>query len=130
MTQGSTYGSARKIILVVDDDPAIRILIAREFAGRYDVRVAADGAAAGLQLTMLPSPNLILLDVVMPDFDGFAFAARVKADRRLHTIPIMFLTARTSVADMIQGIKSGARAYLTKPFHVDALRQRIEKELS
>jgi DNA-binding response OmpR family regulator len=130
MSGGATSASAhRKLILVVDDDPNIRTIVARALSPTYDIRQAGDGLAAADELAKLPTPDLIILDVMMPQADGLTFATAAKASPKFKTIPILFLTARTSPADIVKGIQAGARGYLTKPFKIEALREKVAKVL-
>jgi two-component system OmpR family response regulator len=130
MSGGATSAPAeRKLILVVDDDPNIRTIIARALSPTYDIRQAGDGLAAADELAKLPTPDLIILDVMMPQADGLTFATAAKANPKFKTIPILFLTARTSPADIVKGIQAGARGYLTKPFKIEALREKVAKVL-
>jgi CheY-like chemotaxis protein len=93
------------------------------------VREAADGLLAAEALTTPPVPDLIVLDIMMPNADGITFAATLKANPKYKSLPIIFLTARSSPADVVKGIQVGARAYLTKPFKLDELRQKVAKVL-
>jgi DNA-binding response OmpR family regulator len=117
--------AGRKLILVVDDDASTRALVARALSTLYDIRSAGDCVAAASELARPPLPDLILLDVAMPKYSGFAFARMAKGDPKYRSIPIIFLTAKTSASDMVRGIQVGARAYVTKPFSIDALRERV-----
>jgi CheY-like chemotaxis protein len=126
---GSQKGESRKLVLVVDDDPHIRSIVSRALSPTYAVREAADGLLAADALTVPPIPDLIILDIMMPNADGITFAATLKANPRYKSLPIIFLTARSSPADLVKGIQVGARAYLTKPFKLEELRQKVAKVL-
>jgi CheY-like chemotaxis protein len=123
----SSRASGRKLILVVDDDTATRVLVARALSDLYNIRQAVDGRAAMCELAKLPIPDLVILDVMMPNMDGLTFAA--KADPKFRFIPIIFLSAKESPADLIKGIRAGARSYLTKPFRIEMLRDTVTNAL-
>jgi CheY-like chemotaxis protein len=130
MSGGTTSAPAdRKLVLVVDDDPNIRTIVARALSPMYDIRQAGDGLAAADELGKLPTPDLIILDIMMPQADGLSFATAAKANPKYKSIPIIFLTARTSPGDIVKGIQAGARGYLTKPFKIEALREKVAKVL-
>jgi len=101
-------------ILVVDDEPSIVDAVATtlRYAG-YEVDEATDGQAA-LAMVQKRSPDLIVLDVMLPDFDGFEVSRRLRAEDI--RVPILFLTARDAVEDRIAGLTVGGDDYLTKPF--------------
>jgi DNA-binding NarL/FixJ family response regulator len=106
----------KKRVLIVDDEA--NLLIALEACLRaegYEVVAASDAAEALMRLTEAV-PDLIVSDIRMPGTDGFALARHLRASPRTKLVPIVFLTARDSVADRIEGFKSGVDAYLTKPF--------------
>jgi two-component system response regulator MprA len=109
-------------VLVVDDDPKIRSVLGRglHFEG-YDVQLAADGAEA-LKIARETPPDVIVLDVMLPDMDGMEVCRRL---RRGISTPILMLTARDAVPDRIAGLDSGADDYLVKPFEFDELVARI-----
>jgi DNA-binding response OmpR family regulator len=110
-------------ILVVDDDEDIRILL-RELLGRagYRVEEAADGRAALRQLYETP-PALVLLDVSMPELDGYQTLERI---RDLSEVPVIMLTARTQELERVRGLASGADDYVSKPFGRQELLARIQ----
>lgn len=117
-------------ILLVDDTPDILEMLSYclETAG-FRVLMAEDGASA-LQIALSELPDLILLDVVMPDLDGFAVCARLKAQASTKEIPIIFLTGRSETVDKVRGFKSGGVDYITKPTEHDELLARIQTHLN
>ena len=103
-------------ILLVDDEP--NILIALEFLMQqqgYTVETAKDGQAA-LEIMEYYTPDVVLLDVMMPGMDGFEVAKKIREDAALHNTQIIFLTAKGTKEDRRKGYKSGGEIYLTKPF--------------
>jgi DNA-binding response OmpR family regulator len=118
-----------KRIVIAEDDPAIAGMLLKVLSQFYDVTVTNDGASAVAAASKQPPPDLLLLDVMMPGKDGHAVAAAVRALPGLKSIPIIFLTAKTGPAEVIKGIQSGARHYLTKPFKIDDLVQKVKKAL-
>jgi PAS domain S-box-containing protein len=117
-------------VLVVDDDPGIRMICREvlENAG-YVVREAGDGEAA-LSEAKHFRPDLLLLDVMMPDLDGFQTAKRFRADRSGQLTPVIFVSAKGQTADKVRAFKLGAEDYLVKPFDAAELVARVEKALS
>ncbi len=116
-----------RIILVVEDDQSVREMIVRALSSKYKVYEAKDGMQASELVTEIPIPSLIICDVMMPRVDGFSFVRVLKADERLKGVPILFLTARTEPADVMQGIGLGARHYMGKPFKMAELLERVDK---
>ncbi|MFI2753176.1 response regulator transcription factor [Cellulomonas sp. P22] len=121
MTGASVEPEAR--LLVVDDEPNIRELLATSlrFAG-FEVHAAADGASA-LRLARLVDPDLVVLDVMLPDMDGFTVTRRLR-EKGQH-VPVLFLTARDDTADKVQGLTVGGDDYVTKPFSLEEVVARI-----
>lgn len=120
MTPGN--GHSRRI-LVVDDERNIAdvISIALRYAG-YEVETAADGGAA-LEAVESFRPDLVVLDVMLPDLDGFEVAKRMR--ERADETPVVFLTAKDTTADKVRGLTLGGDDYVTKPFSVEELLARI-----
>jgi DNA-binding response OmpR family regulator len=112
-----------KTILVCDDEPDIRELL-RELLGRtgYDVLEVADGHEA-LRTLYGSAPDLVLLDVSMPNLDGWATLERI---RDVSDVPVIMLTARTEELERVRGLKGGADDYVTKPFGRQELLARVE----
>jgi two-component system OmpR family response regulator len=118
-------GEAR--LLVVDDEPTILELLAGtlRFAG-FDVQTAVSGAEA-LRAAAAGRPDLILLDVMMPDCDGFEVVRRIRSGGP--RVPVIFLTARDNVHDRVTGLTLGGDDYVTKPFSLDEVLARIRAVL-
>jgi|SRR5580658_79548 DNA-binding response OmpR family regulator len=118
-----------KTVLVVEDDTDVRGLVVTTLKAKgYKVWEAADGLQASELLGRLPElPDLLICDVMMPTIDGFSLAKLIRARAELKAIPIIFLTAKTSPMDVVQGIKLGARHYIQKPFSIKDLLDKVEK---
>lgn len=121
--------AARKLILVIEDDAGVRTLVERTLATSYVVEVAVDGRAALGRLASPPAPDLIICDVMMPGADGLEVARRARLQDTTRAVPIIFLTARAAPRDVIQGIQAGARHYITKPFKIGDLLDKVRKVL-
>ena len=114
----------KPMILIIDDTPGNLMLLGKSLEEEFDLRVATSGSA-GLQLAAELSPELILLDVMMPDMDGFEVCRRLKANDLLKGIPVIFVTAMTEMEAEVSGLQVGAADYITKPINVGIARQRI-----
>ncbi|WP_226346292.1 response regulator transcription factor [Agilicoccus flavus] len=114
-------------LLVVEDEPNIRELLATSlrFAG-FEVLTAADGATA-VDLASREDPDLVVLDVMLPDFDGFSVTQKLRDHGRV--MPIVFVTARDSVDDKVKGLTVGGDDYVTKPFSLEEVIARIRAVL-
>jgi len=114
-------------LLVVEDEPNIRELLATSlrFAG-FEVHVAGDGATA-LKQAAEHDPDLVVLDVMLPDMDGFTVTRKLRGSGRL--LPIVFVTARDSLEDKIKGLTVGGDDYVTKPFSLEEVIARIRAVL-
>jgi len=114
-----------KRVLVVDDDRQI-VRLARSFLEQagFSVLVAYDGENTW-QIIRAERPDLIVLDLMLPAPDGWEITRRIRADKKLFTIPILMLTARIEDADKIAGLQLGADDYLTKPFNGGELVARV-----
>jgi len=113
-------------ILVIEDEPAIRLAVERNLTGHgFDVR-GIDSAEGGLELETRFHPDLVLLDLVLPDVEGFEVIQRL---RSRSSIPIIVLSVRGAEQDKVRALELGADDYLTKPFGVDELLARIRVAL-
>ena len=117
-------------VLVVEDDPTIRALLAMALsgAGYADVRESARGDE-GLAEAKRRAPDLVLLDVMLPGLDGFAFARAVRAAPALAATRIIMITARTQPEDIVRGLEAGADDYVVKPFDRKILLARVKAVL-
>src|SRR6266446_895235 len=117
-------------ILVVDDTPAnIRTVAAILKEKGYRLSAATNGRQA-LDVLGRVRPDLILLDVMMPDIDGFETCRRIKNNEAWRDIPIIFLTTRTETADIVNGFEVGALDYVAKPFNAHELLARVNTHLT
>ena len=112
-------------VLVIEDDRELLGMIKQMLEPEYSVVTAENGLGGMLIATGDEPPDLIISDVMMPNMDGFTMARRLKQDARAKEIPIIFLTARDSPKDVIEGIQAGAKHYITKPFKVGELKQKV-----
>jgi CheY-like chemotaxis protein len=114
-------GTATRRVLVVDDEPSIRLLCRVNLQGEgMDVLEASDGERA-LELARQEQPDLVLLDVMMPELDGWTVAGKLQDDEETRAIPIVFLTALAERSSRAQGHQLGGVAYIVKPFDPVAL---------
>jgi len=116
-------------LLIVEDDPDTSEMLRVYFEAQgYRVVTAADGQEALKKCRMEP-PDLILLDVRLPDIDGFEVGQYLQEDVRMSRLPVIFVTERRGRDDRIMGLKLGAIDYITKPFDVQELRLRVRNAL-
>ena len=116
-------------ILIVDDQPVNIEIISSSLGDEYDIRVTNSGLKA-LQIVKKEPFDLILLDVVMPDLDGFEVCRQLKNDPDTKYIPIIFLTSKTDPADEELGLKIGAVDYIYKPFNLYVAQARIRNHIA
>ncbi len=110
-------------VLVVDDEPAVRAAVTRALTlDGYEVVAAEDGLAA-LGAIQRERPELVVLDVLMPELDGVAVCRRLRSDG--DRTPVLMLTARDAVSDRVAGLDAGADDYLVKPFALEELLARV-----
>jgi len=117
-------GNAR--LLVVEDDVDIGNMLKIYFSGlEFDVDVAARGSEA-LEKTRQVLPHLIILDIMLPDIDGYEVCRALRTNTRTSHIPVIFLTQKDERSDKLQGLELGADDYITKPFDIEELKLRVQ----
>ncbi len=121
--------SANKSVLVVDDNQANIDILKVILGGHYTVKVATGGRLALKVAFSSKPPDLILLDVMMPEMDGYEVCRLLKADERTRKIPIIFVTAKSEVGDEAYGFSIGAEDYLTKPVSAPIVLARVKTHL-
>jgi len=117
-------GVSRPTLLLVEDERELRSYIAEHFSAEFEVLQAANGEE-GLTLAMAHIPDLIISDVMMPIMDGIALCRRLSEELSTRQIPLILLTARTALPHQVQGLQSGAIAYIAKPVDIALLRERV-----
>ncbi|CAA7619112.1 Response regulator [Candidatus Terasakiella magnetica] len=119
----------RPVILVVDDTPDNLKLMSGLLKDLYRVKIANNGEKALAIAASDTPPDLILLDIMMPEMDGHEVCRRLKANRATHDIPVVFLTAKAEMEDEERGLKLGAVDYITKPISPPIVLARVETQL-
>ena len=114
-------------ILIIDDDQKFLTFLKRALTKAGYTVITSDNARDALSILVHTPINLMLVDIVMPDIDGNEFCQIVRSDPALEYVPIIFLSALSSVDDMATGIISGADDYLTKPVRLETLLEIIEE---
>ena len=117
--------TAKRTVLVVDDSPDNLQLLNGLLKDEYQVRVAKNGVQALKAALQEPMPDVILLDIMMPDMDGYEVCARLKAADATKDIPVIFLSAKTQIEDAQLGFELGCADYITKPILPDVVRARV-----
>jgi two-component system OmpR family response regulator len=118
------------LAVVVEDEPVLAKFVQSYLAFEgIQVRLAADRAQVSAQLGQRPIPDLVLLDLALPDADGFDILARIRRHRHLHEVPVIMLTGTTTREAVIRGMRLGADGYVTKPFDAEALMRVVRTVL-
>jgi len=125
----SFMGNEIKKILVVDDSPLSRKVIVNVFAGQsYDITEAVDGIEAMNKMQQV-TPDLVLLDLILPEMDGYEVLNAMKKSGTLKKIPVIMLTSRDALMDKLRGKMSATDEYLTKPVNPEELMSKVKKYL-
>lgn len=120
--------SDKKTVMVIDDDPGVVNYLKLILANEYNVHSAFD-ASSGFEQIKREMPDIILSDVAMPGKDGYELCRDIKADSSICHIPVILVTAKTTTENQIEGLNTGADAYVTKPFDPDYLLALIQSQL-
>jgi DNA-binding response OmpR family regulator len=119
----------KQTLLVVEDDPNLAGMLNEYFQGQgYDV-ITADWGEDAVQTCWKTLPQIALLDINLPDIDGYEVARRLQAHRRTKDIPLIFLTQKSDRVDRLHGLELGAVDYITKPFDLGELQLRVRNAL-
>lgn len=119
----------KKRVLVVDDEPKLCSILTRVLSEKgYDIQAVRNGLRA-LEVIHQFNPHLVIADVALPEMDGFELCRRIRSDPRFGTLRFIFLTAKDSREDEIEGLRLGADDYITKPVDVDKLLARVDARL-
>ena len=129
MSTADVNMSSRPNILIVDDAPDTVALLSTILKDTYQTRVATNGAAAIRAAIRAPKPDVILLDVSMPQMDGYEVCSSLKKNPETAEIPVLFLTSRTDEEDEAKGFESGAIDYITKPFSPQLVLARVATQV-
>ncbi|BBB67167.1 two-component system response regulator [Undibacterium sp. YM2] len=121
---------AKQVVLIVDDTPDNISLLSGLLKDQYKIKIATNGLKALQIASSLPGPDLILLDVMMPEMDGYETCRRLKADPATADIPIIFLTAKSQVQDEEMGLRLGAVDYISKPISPPIVLARVATQLN
>ena len=124
-----TSAERKKVLLLVDDTPEALRMIDFLLRGAYVTRLATSGAMALEMAKSQPTPDLILLDIVMPGIDGFEVCSRLKEDPETRDTPVIFLTGQSELVDEQRGFAVGGVDYIQKPFHDAIMKARIHTHL-
>lgn len=116
-----------KVLIVDDTEENIDILI-EALGNEYDISVAMDGETA-LESLEEEIPDIILLDIMMPDMDGYEVCRRIKENKQLSKVPIIFSTAMTDIDSKVKGLELGADDYITKPFDILEVKNKVNNHL-
>jgi len=117
-------------LLVVEDDPDISNMLKIYFTSQgYEVDAALRGATA-LEKTRQGMPHLIVLDIMLPDIDGYEVCRNLRTNARTSHIPVIFLTQKDERSDKLQGLELGADDYITKPFDIEELKLRVQNAIA
>ncbi len=112
--------------LIVEDEQPLALLLAEYLRGwGYTPTILSEGKGAAAWVA-LHRPSLVLLDLLLPDVDGYSICETLKLDRATNLIPVLMITALSDTADRVRGLQVGANQYLTKPFSADELRRAID----
>ena len=129
-TEHTTDGAVKSTVLVVDDTPDNLSLMMELLKDDYKVKLANGGERALKLAAMVPPPDLILLDIMMPGMDGYEVCRRLKANPLTRDVPVVFLTAKTEVEDEKRGLEMGAADYITKPISPPIVLARVKIHLA
>lgn len=116
----------RKTVLVVDDEESIRSLVRKVLSSRYAILEASNGKE-GIEVARTYKPDLVLMDIMMPNTDGYTACHEIKKDKTTSKIPVVMVSAVGHELNVKLSTEMGARAHLTKPFDVHRLLEEVQQ---
>lgn len=120
----------KKTVMIVDDNPHNIRLLSQILKDQYTIRVATNGEEALQRIQISPSPSLVLLDVMMPDMDGYTVLKKLKSSPETAKIPVIFVTAKDRIEDEAKGFELGAVDYIIKPISSSIVKSRVSTHIS
>ena len=121
----------RHNVLVVDDDADLQKLVSEVLSkAGFLTRAARNRAEINAEFNKTPLPDLVLLDVTLPDSDGFAILERIRGNQKITRMPVIMMTGKSAVTDIARGLSLGADGYVTKPFKLSGLVAAIKTVLA
>lgn len=120
----------KSLVLIVDDTPTNIQVLAESLRMEYRVRVASSGKVAFELIAKLGPPDIILLDVMMPEMDGYEVCRRLKQAPETKNVPVIFVTAKSDAVDEEYGLNLGAVDYIAKPFHLPIVAARVRNHIN
>ena len=121
---------SRHSIFIIEDDKALSELVGEVLAkGGFLTRFARSRAEINAEFNKPPLPDLVLLDVKLPDADGFQILERIRGNQKIKTLPVIMMTGKSEVTDVARGLSLGADGYVTKPFKISGLVQAVNTVL-
>ncbi len=126
--ESATFEKSKPTLLIVEDNPDVQTYLGKELGKEYSLIQEYDGKR-GLVAAIKYIPDIIVSDIMMPEMEGTEFCKHLKSNENTSHIPLIFLTAKASDADQIEGFNLGAEAYVMKPFNVDILNAQIKSVL-
>jgi len=125
MTDDSTDGNS---VLIVDDENMNMFALTHMLRPEYTVYAAKNGQSA-IRIAKKQLPDVILLDILMPEMDGYEVLSQLKSDEETRKIPVIFVTGLISPEDEKKGLEMGAADYISKPFEAEDVRTKIQKQI-
>jgi putative two-component system response regulator len=119
----------RPTVLVVDDAPSNIEVLRNILCNEYKVKVAINGEGALKIAQKAPQPDIILLDVIMPEMDGYEVCRRLKADHTTSAIPVLFVTGTADDDEVMKGLTLGADGFIMKPLEADTVLDVVKKKI-
>ena len=121
---------SRHSIFIIEDDKALSELVGEVLAkGGFLTRFARSRAEINAEFNKPPLPDLVLLDVKLPDADGFQILERIRGNQKIKSLPVIMMTGKSEVTDVARGLSLGADGYVTKPFKISGLVQAVNTVL-